>query len=797
MTLDEIVDSIKGCWVSMFKDHILDYATHFEGYVPGKMSTPTMGVLIMKMVEAQSSGVCFSRNIWGDNNEAMIEAVLGQGEGLVCMYYQFSNDLICVYRSCLQFNYQSITFPTHCIVSYFSVNLYYQIIISAGAITPDRFVVDKYSTNVCYSDISIQTKKFVRASNEDGVEMITLDDPHEGPVLTDQMLTKLTNLARSIEEYYNAAQDIEWAVDNNGRLYVLQSRPITTANSSSSLSFIPPGDGFWTFDPTHFPRPLTKWMENSSMDLMSHNSRRVGSLLKSIKQRTIHGYSFSQPEHFPPSDIEKLERAAKAYWEKKLYEEDYQEFIDFFRPDCERLRQELRIIDPSVLSHPSLVKYVAKCYDYAVKFWKLHHVYTMPCMVVVGDFMNRMAKLTGNGTMETLQLLEGASPESRGMLNKNDPELGKMYNLLKQNEKALELLKCDENMAKFALDCLLHLPGELGELLRKVSFEYGWRLTGGYDLCVPAMIETPYFFIKTLQQGVEEDDDLMEKNRERVVYLTSEWRESVPEEKREEFDEILEVGRRFFRMRDERGLCTDLTGVALCRRGILEAGRRLTHKGIINAPDHLTCATKNEAISLLTGDFRGLTVEYSGPVDVPTASKLESRFLYIKNADPSKVPKSLGVPPPPPPDVPLPPNIARTMANLHTGLIKGLFDETSGSEEDVSENPDCSVGISASTGKVTGKVTVVLQDSDLQLVQKGDIVVTYSASASFNFVLALCSGIVTNYGGMLSHAAIVAREFGIPAIVGTQDSTYKFRTGDIVTIDSNTHSVTRVQQQED
>ncbi|MGK3745462.1 MAG: hypothetical protein ACI90V_012323 [Bacillariaceae sp.] len=104
MTLDEIVDSIKGCWVSMFKDHILDYATHFEGYVPGKISTPTMGVLIMKMVEAQSSGVCFSKNIWGDNNEAMIEAVLGQGEGLVCKYYRSSNDPLSVYRSCVQFS---------------------------------------------------------------------------------------------------------------------------------------------------------------------------------------------------------------------------------------------------------------------------------------------------------------------------------------------------------------------------------------------------------------------------------------------------------------------------------------------------------------------------------------------------------------------------------------------------------------------------------------------------------------------------------------------------------------------
>jgi hypothetical protein len=66
---------------------------------------------------------------------------------------------------------------------------------------------------------------------------------------------------------------------------------------------------------------------------------------------------------------------------------------------------------------------------------------------------------------------------------------------------------------------------------------------------------------------------------------------------------------------------------------------------------------------------------------------------------------------------------------------------------------------------VTGLVALVLQDSDLQYVKKGDIIVSYSSSASFNMVLGLCSGIVTNYGGMLSHAAIVAREYGIPGKV--------------------------------
>jgi pyruvate,water dikinase len=83
ITKDDIIESIKLCWASMFKDHILDYASRSDDYNPGSLKSPTMGVLIMKMVESSVSGVCFSRNLWGDKKEVMIEAVLGQGEGLV------------------------------------------------------------------------------------------------------------------------------------------------------------------------------------------------------------------------------------------------------------------------------------------------------------------------------------------------------------------------------------------------------------------------------------------------------------------------------------------------------------------------------------------------------------------------------------------------------------------------------------------------------------------------------------------------------------------------------------------
>lgn len=80
----------------MFKSHILDYvsksvflagsagaAGETDMYSPKTMKAPQMGVLIMTMVDAQAAGVCFSRNLWGEETEIMIEAVPGQGEGLV------------------------------------------------------------------------------------------------------------------------------------------------------------------------------------------------------------------------------------------------------------------------------------------------------------------------------------------------------------------------------------------------------------------------------------------------------------------------------------------------------------------------------------------------------------------------------------------------------------------------------------------------------------------------------------------------------------------------------------------
>lgn len=198
-------------------------------------------------------------------------------------------------------------------------------------------------------------------------------------------------------------------------------------------------------------------MDSYSVEYAEPLSRACGCLFKGVQMRFIHNFCFQQPQFVPPSDA--LERAAQAYWNKKLYEDHYREFVDFFRPECLQMQKELRDVNPSSLSHRGLVEHVALCYDMAKEFWRRHHTYTSPAMIVVGDYCNRMAELTGRDQMEALQLLESASPESRGVLNRDDPLLLEMYSLLEDNPEALELLDSNESQATFALDCLMHMPG--------------------------------------------------------------------------------------------------------------------------------------------------------------------------------------------------------------------------------------------------------------------------------------------------------------------------------------------------
>ncbi len=109
-------------------------------------------------------------------------------------------------------------------------------------------------------------------------------------------------------------------------------------------------------------------------------------------------------------------------------------------------------------------------------------------------------------------------------------------------------------------------------------------------------------------------------------------------------------------------------------------------------------------------------------------------------------------------------------------------------------------GITARPGRVTGRARVVLVEDYTALVEaskefeKGDILVTTMTSPTMMQLAQKASAIVTNEGGITSHAAIIAREFGIPCLVGTHDATRVFKTGDIILVDADSGFVKKVAE---
>ena len=92
----------------------------------------------------------------------------------------------------------------------------------------------------------------------------------------------------------------------------------------------------------------------------------------------------------------------------------------------------------------------------------------------------------------------------------------------------------------------------------------------------------------------------------------------------------------------------------------------------------------------------------------------------------------------------------------------------------------------ASAGVARGPARVTLTQEDFGSVQPGDIIVCPSSNPSWVPLFAIAGGLITNTGGVLSHAAVVAREFALPAVVGTGDATTRIADGRLVELDGTT-----------
>jgi pyruvate,water dikinase len=92
-------------------------------------------------------------------------------------------------------------------------------------------------------------------------------------------------------------------------------------------------------------------------------------------------------------------------------------------------------------------------------------------------------------------------------------------------------------------------------------------------------------------------------------------------------------------------------------------------------------------------------------------------------------------------------------------------------------------GVPASAGSARGTARVIRTLDEVERLARGDILVTYATAPPWTPLFAIAAAVVTDTGGMLSHCAVVAREYGIPAVVGAKGATQRIRDGMLITVD--------------
>jgi pyruvate,water dikinase len=294
-------------------------------------------------------------------------------------------------------------------------------------------------------------------------------------------------------------------------------------------------------------------------------------------------------------------------------------------------------------------------------------------------------------------------------------------------------------------------------------------LLDGFDISEPYAFELPDALLRAMRAAVATKSRESADLEQRMAAA----RARVSEKHRAEFDELLEEARLTYRIRDERGVYSDIWASGLMRRAVLAGGHRLAAKGRIYEPKHFVDAGFEEMCALLAG------------ADGPSAGELADRAEYRASHRAKEAPPVLGPPAPPGPDLSkLPPVAARMMRAVDIALAS-LF----GSSE-APHDKHTLRGLAASRGVYEGPARRISSPAEFDRIIRGDVLVTESTTEAFNILLPLLGAIVTDRGGLLSHSAIVAREYGIPGVVGTREATERIGDGARVRVDGNAGEVT-------
>jgi len=455
----------------------------------------------------------------------------------------------------------------------------------------------------------------------------------------------------------------------------------------------------------------------------------------------------------------KIWREDVARWDKEVR--------PMFAAEARRLREE----DLARASNRELADHVRRATAFldSAAFW--HHRLNFCVMVPLGDYLVRAMDWTGLSPSELLAPMRGLSPVSAGA----QAEIEALRPAIQSDGAAVMLLLSD-GPAATTLDALMARPTPAGSATRAYVDAVGLNVIGGYDVADRHAREHPEMLLKVIRAAVIGDESGRRAAAEQEVERV---RARVPAQHRSTFDALLKEASDTYRIRDERIFHGDAMATGLARRAILAAGDRLVSEQRVHDRMHLIDATPDEIVSLLEG--RG----------GPSADELAERSRWRRETSMSVAPVNLGLAPSPPPPAEWLPPPAAHMARMVSTVMSLLFDvkADTASEQTGGDQVRKLKGFPVSQGVYEGPARVITNVEQLPDVQQGEVLIATSTGPTFNVVLPLIGALVTERGGVLSHAAIVSREYGLPGVVGCVGAVKAATTGQRVRVDGGTGEV--------
>ncbi len=722
-----VLDAVRRCWASLWTDRAVHYRAH------AGIDHAALAVVVQRMVDARVAGVLFTADpVTGRRTRTVIDAAPGLGEAVV-----------------------------------------------SGAVNPDHVVVEGDGT-VAEHRIGEKTVE-IRGVAGGGVARIVPDDP-AGPCLSGSQIGALVALGRQVEARFGAPQDIEWAIDAAGALWLTQSRPITT------LYPRPPGTGrvfFCVSLAQGLTRPITP-MGLSAFRVVASGASAVAF------RRPV-----ADPTAGPPVLVALGGRA----------------FVDVTEVLRSRAGRALapRVLDVMETRSAVVLRGLFDDPDLAVRRGSVWPVvrgvagvlvrFRVPLLVVRSLVDPAAGRRHVDRVAARLAAVPPAHPSPAQRLDHVERTLGAVFPVLPSTAPvalagflALGLARrlagpaLDADTTHEVLRSLPHnvttemdlelwaaatriradaasvaalagppppeLPPVLARELAGFLRRHGHRAVAEIDVGMPRWSDDPAYVLGVLANYLRLDDpdrapdalfargalaaDAAVARVVARVRRRSRWRAAA-------VAFALGRTRELAGMREtHKDLLVRLLAHARAQLAVL--GAELAGRGLLDAAGDVFLLDLPEVRAALDGaDHRARVRERRESYDRELRRRHVPRVLRSDGTEP----EALAAPPP-------------------DGAL---------------------VGVPASAGVVTAPARVVLDPVGAHL-EPGEILVAPSTDPGWTPLFLTAGGLVMEMGGANSHGAVVAREYGIPAVVGVPDATLRLRTGELVTVDGAAGAVT-------